>query len=63
MKLEKYIGYNDGTHAHVSYSGERMYCSKSHKKPISPAIKYLIVSGWLVAVIAIAHLILKSNGL
>jgi|KBSSwiStaDraftv2_1062776.scaffolds.fasta_scaffold4710860_1 hypothetical protein len=57
-----YSAYKDGTHAHHRADGIE-YCTQEHRKPLSTIVKVGIVSGWLVAVIAIAHLILISQGL
>jgi hypothetical protein len=57
-----YSAYKDGTHAHHRAEGIE-YCTQKHPKQLSQLVKVGIMSGWFVAVVAIAHLILKANGL
>ncbi len=62
-----YAAYSDGTHIHYKYDGSQTFCAQKHPKKLSPAIKFLIASGWLVAFtlafVYFADLALRSNNL
>lgn len=57
-----YTRYSDGTHAHERSWGTE-YCSQPHPKKLPQYAKFLIISGWFLSVVLIAHLILNSNNL
>lgn len=57
-----FTALSDGTHIHHRTWGDE-YCVQRHTKKLSSTVKFLIISGWFVAVVLAAHLLLKSNGL
>jgi len=56
-----FTALSDGTHIHHRAWGDE-FCTQKHKKKLTPTIQFAIYSGWFVAVVLAAHLILKSNG-
>ena len=56
-----YTRYADGSHIHGNKPFQT--CRIKHSQKISPAIQLLIISGWFVFLILLAHIILKSNNL